>query len=111
MNRLGFEKYYVQGGDFGALTVQAMAAMYPEKVLGMHSNWCFVFSPLQLAKTVLGYYYPSLVGIPENQEKYMYPLSKKISFLLEESGYFHIQATKPDTVGKCLNVLHIVVVM
>jgi len=30
----------------------------------------------------------------------VYPLSKLFKFLVRESGYMHIQATKPDTVGK-----------
>lgn len=31
MTRLGFEKYYVQGGDWGAVITSSMAALYPEK--------------------------------------------------------------------------------
>ncbi|KAF8774621.1 Epoxide hydrolase 1 like protein [Argiope bruennichi] len=33
------------------------------------------------------------------KEIYSFPLKKKIGMLLEEGGYFHIQATKPDTLG------------
>jgi len=29
----------------------------------------------------------------------MYPLSYQLSWIVEESGYLHIQATKPDTIG------------
>lgn len=103
MNRLGYERYYVQGGDWGAMIVQLMAALFPNKVIGMHSNMCFVNSPLQFTKTLIGAYFPSLLGIPKNQEAYLYPMSEKFSFLLEETGYMHLQATKPDTIGKLLN--------
>lgn len=41
MDTLGFNKYYVQGGDWGGSVVNFMALYYPEKVLGMHSNICF----------------------------------------------------------------------
>ena len=30
MKRLGFEKFYVQGGDFGALIANNMVTFYPE---------------------------------------------------------------------------------
>jgi hypothetical protein len=35
--------------------------------------------------------------------KKVIPLGEKFKFLMGESGYFHIQATKPDTVGVGLN--------
>lgn len=104
MTKLGFERYYVQGGDWGAIIVQIMASLYPDKVIGMHSNMCFVNSPLQLTKTFIGSYFPSLVGIPKEHEDYLYPMSEKYSFLILEMGYMHLQATKPDTVGK-LNIV------
>lgn len=33
----------------------------------------------------------------------MFPLSSQFSFLLQETGYFHLQATKPDTIGIALS--------
>lgn len=42
MNRLGLKKYYVQGGDWGALIASAMATFYPDEVLGHHSNMAVV---------------------------------------------------------------------
>ena len=35
--------------------------------------------------------------------KKVIPLGEKFLFIMGESGYFHIQATKPDTVGVGLN--------
>lgn len=32
----------------------------------------------------------------------MYPLISKLLALLGESGYLHLQATKPDTLGKTI---------
>lgn len=40
MDTLSFNKYYVQGGDWGSSVVNFMAFYYPEKILGMHSNLC-----------------------------------------------------------------------
>lgn len=33
MHRLGFEKFYVQGGDWGSLISANMAALFPEKLV------------------------------------------------------------------------------
>ena len=52
--------------------------------------------------TVIGAFIPSLVIDDEHHSK-MYPMSHHVSRLLEETGYMHIQATKPDTVGKLFN--------
>lgn len=63
MNRLGFKKYYVQGGDWGAGIVSAMSTLYPEEILGHHSNMAGVWVKsyfillvvlmLQMVETVL----------------------------------------------------------
>lgn len=46
----------------------------------------------------VGTYFPSLIGANEHYSKF-FPVSEILSTLIEESGYFHIQATKPDTIG------------
>lgn len=57
-------------------------------VLGMHSNLCLVFDKRTLLKSIL------LSFLSWKKTK------KTLSFsLLGETGYYHIQATKPDTVG------------
>lgn len=38
MLRLGYDKYVVQGGDWGALIVKVIALQYPEHVVAMHVN-------------------------------------------------------------------------
>lgn len=98
MERLGYKQYYLQGGDWGGALVQIIATLFPEKVLGMHSNSCFVLSPLANFVTYLGSFYPRLVVEKEHESK-VYPMSSHYKYLIEESGYMHIQATKPDTVG------------
>ena len=37
--RLGHEKFYTQAGDWGAAITMAMAILYPENVLGYHTNF------------------------------------------------------------------------
>ena len=38
MLRLGYDKYAVQGGDWGSFMVRSMAVTYPEHVKAMHCN-------------------------------------------------------------------------
>ena len=59
-------------------------------------------SACQGLKAFLAATIPSLLfGAEDAQREYskMFPLGKKLGFMLEETGYFHIQATKPDTVA------------
>ncbi|KAF2886416.1 hypothetical protein ILUMI_19757, partial [Ignelater luminosus] len=102
MERLGFKKYYLQGGDWGGAIVANMATLYPKNILGVHSNMCVVNTPLTLIKTFIGSFYPGFVVSKEYEHK-MYPYSEKFMNVILESGYMHIQATKPDTVGVALN--------
>ncbi|NP_001161904.1 juvenile hormone epoxide hydrolase-like protein 1 [Tribolium castaneum] len=102
MKRLGHEKYLVQGGDWGALIAQQMAVLFPDQVLGIHSNLCFDTSVLSALKLALGSLYPSWV-VPKNFEHRLYPLLSFVMNLVEETGYMHIQTSKPDTVGAALN--------
>ncbi|CAK1547795.1 unnamed protein product [Leptosia nina] len=102
MERIGHKKYYIQGGDFGHIIGSIMATVFPENVLGFHSNMPMVFfHPMATFYTLLGSIMPSLIVEPEIYDR-IYPLSKQMSFLLEETGYSHLQATKPDTVGIAL---------
>jgi len=105
MKKLGFDKYYLQGGDWGAIIVTHIATLYKEHVLGVHSNMCFANSPMANLKLILGSFAPSLV-IPDEFSKYresVYPLSNFMYTMLLEMGYMHLQATKPDTIGVALN--------
>lgn len=103
MKRIGHERYYVQGGDYGHTIGSILATYFPENVLGFHTNIPMVaYTPLVTIYALVGSLWPSLVVEPELQDR-MYPLGKHFSYTLEESGYFHLQATKPDTVGVALS--------
>ncbi|XP_033323810.1 juvenile hormone epoxide hydrolase 1 [Megalopta genalis] len=102
MQRLKFEKFYVQGGDWGALVAANMGVLFPEKVIGLHSNMCSAMGPKVLFWSIVGTYFPSLVGVDSEHYSMYFPVSAHLSNLIEESGYFHIQATKPDTIGAAL---------
>lgn len=102
MNRLGHDKFYAQGGDWGSLISAAMATLYPEKLHGLHLNMAVSNVPSANLKLFLSSLRPSLFLDAKDYAKVL-PLGEKFKFLLLESGYLHIQATKPDTVGIGLN--------
>lgn len=60
--------------------------------------------PISNYKYIIGSLFPSLV-VEDKHRHRMYPLKDLFSYLLRESGYFHLQATKPDTIGNLPNDL------
>lgn len=58
-----------------------------------------------LLSLVIGPYLPFLVGFTQEDVKRLFPfMEKNVYEILRESGYLHIQATKPDTVGESSSV-------
>ncbi|CAG7826412.1 unnamed protein product [Allacma fusca] len=98
MKRLGHNKFYVQGGDWGSLIGEAMSKVYPQNLVAFHSNMCTSQHPRSHLKTLLGSFFPSYFNTPEETERFL-PFSKYFTYILRETGYAHIQATKPDTLG------------
>ena len=45
MNRLGYTRYVAQGGDWGAMVTELMAAQKPPGLVGMHTNLPAVVPP------------------------------------------------------------------
>uniref|UniRef100_A0A336KI01 Epoxide hydrolase n=1 Tax=Culicoides sonorensis TaxID=179676 RepID=A0A336KI01_CULSO len=102
MQRLGKEKYFVQGGDWGSAIGTTMATFFPENVIGYHSNMCGIMTPWASFKQFISTYYPKYFVDDEKHIEYHYPVGKNLMELLKESGYMHIQSTKPDTIGTAL---------
>ena len=101
MARLGHERFYCQGGDWGSLVTTVLATLYPDSVLGLHLNMMAAqITPGGMLATWLaqlpGLRY--LLADPEDYEK-VEAFVPRLGFLLQETGYLHLQATKPDTVG------------
>ncbi|KAM4607510.1 epoxide hydrolase 1 [Polymixia lowei] len=105
MERLGFSQFYLQGGDWGSLITTNMAQKKPQSVKGLHLN---MFTSRRgfkvLLSMLIGPYLPFLVGFTREDVRRLFPfMEKNIYEILRETGYFHIQATKPDTAGCGLN--------
>ncbi|XP_063698399.1 juvenile hormone epoxide hydrolase 2-like [Culicoides brevitarsis] len=102
MARLGKSRYFIQGGDWGSAIGTTMASYFPNEILGYHSNMCAVNTPIANVKTFISSFYPKYFVEKEEHVKFYYPILPNLVELLVESGYMHIQATKPDTVGTAL---------
>lgn len=102
MLRLGFDKFLIQGGDWGSIIGSNIATMFPENVLGYHSNMCVLQTPLAIMKSIVASFKPEKFLPSRFFHDHHFPLSEKLKMLMEESGYFHMQATKPDTIGTAL---------
>lgn len=99
MDRLGYESYYLQGGDWGSAISIALAIMNPSQVRGLHVNMLVTGSAL---RSPFDYLKAKLLFTEREQNK-IFPLKKHFSKLLAESGYFHIQATRPHSVALATN--------
>lgn len=99
MISLGYKQFLVQGGDWGSLIGSTLATIFPENVIGFHSNMCASMSASSAVKGFIAGFYPTAFIKPEYID-FHYPAGEKFTYLIEESGYMHLQATKPDTIGK-----------
>lgn len=106
MKRLGFQQFYAHGGDWGWLVTTNMAQLEPKTVKGLHVNFAppdNMNLPISLS-ILLGRRFPKLFGFNDVDIQRLFPCMEKLVVeSVKETGYMHIQATKPDTVGRGLN--------
>jgi microsomal epoxide hydrolase len=87
MSGLGYSRYAVQGGDWGAFIGSRIAAQYPERVIGLHVNLLAVRRD------------PKIAASTPEEAAYLEHLA---TWLKEETGYQWIQGTKPQTLAYAL---------
>ncbi|MCP9257973.1 Epoxide hydrolase 1 [Dirofilaria immitis] len=100
MLRLGFSRYLMQAGDFGSAIGTNIAFYYPQNVIGLHLNMAIIQTWKALLHQAFGIIVPELAYSSETFHQQS--VKAFIIDLLEETGYMHIQATKPDTIGVAL---------
>lgn len=86
MASLGYERYGVQGGDWGSIVSQNVADLAPEHVAGLHLNFVSVPRPSGERTAELA---------PDEQAS----IEGMRLWNEGEAGYSGIQRTKPQTVG------------
>ena len=89
MLRLGHPEFYCQGGDWGSLVTTQLATFFPDNVRGLHVNMAPALTHGGLAKSYLARIpgLKQLIAHPGDYDKFA-----DFGFLLQESGYMHIQA-------------------
>ena len=92
MERLGYARYGAQGGDWGAIISRALAGNYPDRLIGLHSNFITAGPPPGVADPTAGV-------SPEELER----RRERARAFADGRGYQAIQGTKPQTLGYGLN--------
>ena len=85
MRRLGYERWFAQGGDWGAIVTTVMGAQAPRGLAGIHTN-------MPIARI-----------LPEDRDdkdpRVVEALRAGALFNESGTGYSKIQATRPQTIG------------
>ena len=93
MARLGYERYGIQGGDWGSIVSRWNAFNHPDQAVGLHLNMLIAGPPSGVADPTAGV-------PPEELER---SRARQSFYNTAESGYSQIQGTKPQTLGYGLN--------
>jgi pimeloyl-ACP methyl ester carboxylesterase len=97
MKRLGYTLYVAQGGDWGAIITDVMAAQAPSGLIGMHTNMPGVIPAdvsTALARNVLGAGGPPPSGLSAEENRTYEQLN---SFYTTGIGYGIEMGTQPQT--------------
>lgn len=92
MARLGYTRYGVQGGDWGAPISRFAALNDASHVAGMHLNFCNAGPPAGVSDPA--------VDVPAAE---LERTRARQTFFDTERGYFLEQSTKPQTIGYALD--------
>ena len=91
VERLGYDRYGVQGGDWGSIISRWQAAQHPDRVVGAHINMVTAGPPPGADPTA---------GVtPEEMDRFQ----SRNQFWQGEQAYLNLQGTKPQTLGYGLN--------
>ena len=91
MERLGYDRYGVQGGDWGGIIGRSLAGNHGDRVAGFHTNFVLAGPPPGAD--------PEEGVTPEELEFQ----AERTAAFADGRGYQQIQGTKPQTLGYGLN--------
>ncbi|GAB5489373.1 MAG: epoxide hydrolase [Parasphingorhabdus sp.] len=86
MVRLGYDRYFAQGGDWGGMTTSVMGVQNLGNCAGIHVNFVIVGPPSA-----------EIMKAPTAQEQAA--LAHFVEYQTQGAGYGEIQRTKPQTLG------------
>lgn len=85
MSRLGYDRWYAQGGDWGAIMTAALGAQAPSGLAGIHLN-------MPIAR-------PTAQDKADPDPEVIEALRAGRQYMDWDSGYSKIQSTRPQTIG------------
>ena len=85
MERLGYEQYIAQGGDWGAGVTTAIAAMQPQGCMGVHFNMAII--------------YPEADDLKNLSPREQAAIDRRDEYTNNDSGYAKQQATRPQSLA------------
>ena len=91
MEKIGYQRYAIAGGDWGAIINRHLANHYPERLIGLHSNMILASAPADEETR-------NAVTAAERQSR-----AARGAFMQNERAYQLIQGTKPQSLGYGLN--------
>jgi microsomal epoxide hydrolase len=91
MEKLGYERYAIAGGDWGAIINRHLANHFPERLMGLHSNMILAGPPADEAQR-------EQVTAEEAEAR-----ANRQAYMANEVAYQQIQGTKPQSLGYGLN--------
>ena len=91
MEKIGYQRYAIAGGDWGAIINRHLANHYPQRLIGLHSNMILASAPADEEAR-------NAVTAAERQLR-----DARGAFMQNERAYQLIQGTKPQSLGYGLN--------
>ena len=85
MQRLGYDKYVAQGGDWGSFVTTCMAQSETAHCLGIHINMPIIMPDAEMMKDIT----------PQEQKA----MADMQNYMEWDSGYMKQQSTRPQTLG------------
>jgi pimeloyl-ACP methyl ester carboxylesterase len=89
MDRLGYDRFAAQGGDWGAAITSALGTGAPENLVGIHITMPLAAPPPE----------DEAQALTDTERK---ALADRKKFLKVGAGYSHEQSTRPQTIGYSL---------
>jgi epoxide hydrolase len=94
MDRLGYERYWVQGGDWGAAISRELGRTRPDRVIGVHLN---LLPDSAQAQQPAEHELAALS--PQERERTLASWERMKSWRRERQGYADLQSTRPQTLA------------
>ncbi len=91
MEKIGYQRYAIAGGDWGAIINRYLAFNYPDRLIGLHSNMMLAGLPTDPEQRA------DVTQVEETAR------AARGAYMQNERAYQQIQGSKPQTLGYGLN--------